>query len=93
MSKTFKDIIQYEVVNMESGVLRVQFSMGGKEVAVLYYENPKKTWTRKPVLPKVWTCVDAKIHEPVMLFIKDLVTPIELMRWSQELVANHITPS
>lgn len=93
MSKTYRDIIQHELVRTEMGVLRVQFTMGGKEVATLYFENPKKTWTRKPILAKTWTCVDAKIHEPVMLYIKDLVTPMELMRWSQELVAKYLSPS
>jgi len=83
--KTYKEVLTPTVTEMSPGVMRVTLNVAEYEVATLYFERPKKTWTNKPIMPNVWTCVDAKIHEK-FIYINGMVTPKELIRWGMDLI-------
>ena len=53
----------------------------GKTFGLLYFEKPKKSWVRKPVMSSRWGLVDAKIEGEY----KD-TTPKELTSYCQELL-------
>ena len=76
---------------MDDGRIRIIFSVGEQEMACLYYENAKKTWTNKPISMNQWRCVDAKITDKV-IYINGLVEPKDLVGWGQELIllAEHL---
>lgn len=91
MTKTFKDVMTPEVTKLDDGKVRIIFSMHGVEMFCLYYEKPKRAWTRKPIMPKVWTCVDAKVTDS-SVYIQGLCTPRQIQEWGNEVLLSFIFP-
>ena len=58
-------------------------------LGVLYFEKPKVGWTNKPLMPTKWRCVDAKV-EGVYQYKGSSVTPLQLMKWAQDLVEKEL---
>lgn len=57
-------------------------------LGILYYENPKLGWSKKPIMPTRWRCVDAKL-EGLYVWGGESLTPRDLMEWAQERVLEH----
>ena len=57
-------------------------------LGILYYENPKFGWSKKPIMPTRWRCVDAKL-EGLYVWGGESLTPRDLMEWAQQRVLEH----
>jgi hypothetical protein len=57
-------------------------------LGILYYENPKLGWSKKPIMPTRWRCVDAKL-EGLYVWGGESLTPRDLMEWAQQRVLEH----
>jgi hypothetical protein len=58
-------------------------------LGILYFENPKQTWNKKPLLSKKWRCVDAKV-EGLYVHGGEDITPKDIIRVCQDLVEEHL---
>lgn len=70
---------------------RVMVELGykGEPLGIIYYEKPKKTWFKKPIMPNMWRAVDAKVER---LFIQGEgeYTPLDLLTFAQKKVQEFI---
>lgn len=85
MAKTYREVLIPTIEKLSPGVVRIVFSIAEYEMAALYFEQPKKGWTNKPIMPNKWTCVDAQITDK-HIYINGLVEPKDLVGWGQELI-------
>ena len=83
--KTYRDVLTPIITEMSQGTMRIVYSMGEQEMAVLYFERPKKGWKNKPIMPRNWQCWDAKITDKA-IYINGLVEPKDLIQWGMELL-------
>jgi len=64
--------------------------LGEMVLGILYFENPKQTWQKKPLLSKKWRCVDAKV-EGLYVHGGEDITPKDIIRVCQDLVEEHLS--
>lgn len=83
--RTYKKTLTPTIDEMDEETIRIIFSVKEEEMACLYFERPKKGWTNKPIMPRVWRCVESRIANE-WIYIQGLVEPKELVAWGQELI-------
>ena len=79
--------MEYNITWMNQDRCRIIITRSPEEeVAVLYFERPKKGWTNKPILSNKFTCVDAKIYG---VLYNDNITPKDIINMCQEYIKNN----
>jgi hypothetical protein len=89
--------MEYNITWLTQDVCRVIVTgENQEEMATLYFERPKRTWTNKPVMSNTsFSCVDAvvlsaKDTKGAGLYDQTDMTPKDLVRICQELIATDI---
>jgi hypothetical protein len=82
---TYREVMTPTVTRIDESHTRVVFSVGDREVACLYYENAKRSWSNKPISMNQWRCVDAQVNDKT-IYINGIVEPKDLVGWGQELL-------
>lgn len=77
------DKLTFNVSKVEESRIMVEVMyMGEISLGILYFEKPKAGWTNKPIMPKKWRCVDAKVEG---LYERDsAITPKDIVGLCQE---------
>ena len=65
----------------------MEVSVSGVTLGLLYFEKPKSGWNKKPLLPKKWGCVDAKV-EGLYEYGGEHITPKDIIAKCQDLISN-----
>lgn len=89
--KTYRDILIPTIQIVDEGKIRVLFHIAEYEMACLYYENSKMSWTNKPISMNQWRCVDAKLSDK-SIYINGKVEPKDLVGWGNELIKSYLHP-
>ena len=85
-----RDNIRFNIETLDPNRVMVQVTLLGEMVlGILYFENPKQTWQKKPLLSKKWRCVDAKV-EGLYVHGGEDITPKDIIRACQDLVEEHL---
>jgi hypothetical protein len=85
-----RDNIRFNIETLDPNRVMVQVTLLGEMVlGILYFENPKQTWNKKPLLSKKWRCVDAKV-EGLYVHGGEDITPKDIIRVCQDLVEEHL---
>lgn len=80
----------FDITPLTETRIVVEISYSGASLGLLYFEKPKMGWSKKPILPTKWACVDAKIEG---LYIHNKngginITPKDIIKHTQELIAS-----
>ena len=85
-----RDNIRFNIETLDPNRVMVEVTLLGEMVlGILYFENPKQTWNKKPLLSKKWRCVDAKV-EGLYIHGGEDITPKDIIRVCQDLVEEHL---
>jgi hypothetical protein len=85
-----RDNIRFNIETLDPNRVMVEVTLLGEMVlGILYFENPKQTWQKKPLLSKKWRCVDAKV-EGLYVHGGEDITPKDIIRVCQDLVEEHL---
>jgi hypothetical protein len=85
-----RDNIRFNIETLDPNRVMVEVTLLGEMVlGILYFENPKQTWNKKPLLSKKWRCVDAKV-EGLYVHGGEDITPKDIIRACQDLVEEHL---
>jgi hypothetical protein len=85
-----RDNIRFNIETLDPNRVMVEVTLLGEMVlGILYFENPKQTWNKKPLLSKKWRCVDAKV-EGLYVHGGEDITPKDIIRVCQDLVEEHL---
>ena len=85
-----RDNIRFNIETLDPNRVMVEVTLLGEMVlGILYFENPKQTWHKKPLLSKKWRCVDAKV-EGLYVHGGEDITPKDIIRACQDLVEEHL---
>ena len=85
-----RDNIRFNIESLDPNRVMVEVTLLGEMVlGILYFENPKQTWNKKPLLSKKWRCVDAKV-EGLYIHGGEDITPKDIIRVCQDLVEEHL---
>jgi hypothetical protein len=85
-----RDNIRFNIESLDPNRVMVEVTLLGEMVlGILYFENPKQTWNKKPLLSKKWRCVDAKV-EGLYVHGGEDITPKDIIRVCQDLVEEHL---
>jgi len=85
-----RDNIRFNIESLDPNRVMVEVTLLGEMVlGILYFENPKQTWQKKPLLSKKWRCVDAKV-EGLYIHGGEDITPKDIIRVCQDLVEEHL---
>lgn len=85
-----RDNIRFNIETLDPNRVMVEVTLLGEMVlGILYFENPKQTWQKKPLLSKKWRCVDAKV-EGLYIHGGEDITPKDIIRVCQDLVEEHL---
>jgi hypothetical protein len=85
-----RDNIRFNIETLDPNRVMVEVTLLGEMVlGILYFENPKQTWQKKPLLSKKWRCVDAKV-EGLYVHGGEDITPKDIIRACQDLVEEHL---
>ena len=82
------DKMTFNIEKITEDRIRVEVGISGATLGVLYFEKPKLGWSRKPILPTKWACVDASV-QGLYIYNKDggeSFTPNEIISHRQELI-------
>lgn len=81
------DNLTYDISKLEENRVRVIVSIEGRELGTLYFEKPKNGWTKKPLTPSKWFCVDAKV-EGLYVYGGEDITPKDIVAKCQDLIGD-----
>jgi hypothetical protein len=81
------DKLTYEINKIGEDRICVEVSVSGITMGLLYFERPKSGWSKKPILPTKWSCVDAKV-EGLYEYGGENITPKDIVSKCQELIMN-----
>jgi hypothetical protein len=85
-----RDNIRFNIETLDPNRVMVEVTLFNEMVlGILYFENPKQTWNKKPLLSKKWRCVDAKV-EGLYVHGGEDITPKDIIRVCQDLVEEHL---
>ena len=85
-----RDNIRFNLETLDPNRVMVEVTLFNEMVlGILYFENPKQTWNKKPLLSKKWRCVDAKV-EGLYVHGGEHITPKDIIRACQDLVEEHL---
>jgi len=85
-----RDNIRFNLETLDPNRVMVEVTLFNEMVlGILYFENPKQTWNKKPLLSKKWRCVDAKV-EGLYIHGGEDITPKDIIRVCQDLVEEHL---
>jgi hypothetical protein len=85
-----RDNIRFNIETLDPNRVMVEVTLFNEMVlGILYFENPKQTWNKKPLLSKKWRCVDAKV-EGLYIHGGEDITPKDIIRVCQDLVEEHL---
>ena len=86
-----RDNIRFNIETLDPNRVMVEVTLFNEMVlGILYFENPKTTWNKKPLLSKKWRCVDAKV-EGLYVHGGEDITPKDIIRVCQDLVEEHLS--
>ena len=81
------DILTYDLTKLSEDRICVEVSVSGGTLGLLYFERPKRGWSKKPILPTKWCCVDASV-EGLYIYGGESITPKEIISRCQVLIEN-----
>ena len=85
-----RENIRFNLETLDPNRVMVEVTLFNEMVlGILYFENPKQTWNKKPLLSKKWRCVDAKV-EGLYVHGGEDITPKDIIRVCQDLVEEHL---
>ena len=85
-----RENIRFNLETLDPNRVMVEVTLLNEMVlGILYFENPKQTWQKKPLLSKKWRCVDAKV-EGLYVHGGEDITPKDIIRVCQDLVEEHL---
>jgi hypothetical protein len=85
-----RENIRFNLETLDPNRVMVEVTLFNEMVlGILYFENPKQTWNKKPLLSKKWRCVDAKV-EGLYIHGGEDITPKDIIRVCQDLVEEHL---
>jgi hypothetical protein len=85
-----RENIRFNLETLDPNRVMVEVTLLNEMVlGILYFENPKQTWQKKPLLSKKWRCVDAKV-EGLYIHGGEDITPKDIIRACQDLVEEHL---
>jgi hypothetical protein len=85
-----RENIRFNLETLDPNRVMVEVTLLNEMVlGILYFENPKQTWQKKPLLSKKWRCVDAKV-EGLYVHGGEDITPKDIIRACQDLVEEHL---
>ena len=85
-----RENIRFNLETLDPNRVMVEVTLLNEMVlGILYFENPKQTWQKKPLLSKKWRCVDAKV-EGLYIHGGEDITPKDIIRVCQDLVEEHL---
>ena len=85
-----RENIRFNLETLDPNRVMVEVTLLNEMVlGILYFENPKQTWNKKPLLSKKWRCVDAKV-EGLYVHGGEDITPKDIIRACQDLVEEHL---
>jgi hypothetical protein len=85
-----RENIRFNLETLDPNRVMVEVTLLNEMVlGILYFENPKQTWNKKPLLSKKWRCVDAKV-EGLYVHGGEDITPKDIIRVCQDLVEEHL---
>ena len=79
----------FTLTRLDKDRVRVQIDIEEETLGILYFENPKPTWERKPILSTKWRCVDAKV-EGLYVYGGVNITPKAWISVCQDLVLGYL---
>ena len=86
-----RENIRFNLETLDPNRVMVEVTLLNEMVlGILYFENPKQTWNKKPLLSKKWRCVDAKV-EGLYVHGGEDITPKDIIRVCQDLVEEHLS--
>lgn len=86
-----RENIRFNLETLDPNRVMVEVTLLNEMVlGILYFENPKQTWNKKPLLSKKWRCVDAKV-EGLYIHGGEDITPKDIIRVCQDLVEEHLS--
>ena len=88
---TYKEVLTPSITQIDNSHIRIVYGVGDHEVACLYYENAKRSWSNKPISMNEWRCVDAQVNDKT-IYINGLVEPKDLIGWGNELIKSFVLP-
>ena len=84
-----RDNIRFNIETLDPNRVMVEVTLFNEMVlGILYFENPKQTWNKKPLLSKKWRCVDAKV-EGLYEVGGEMITPKDIVGMCQDLISSH----
>lgn len=78
--------MEYNITWMDQDRCRIIITEGSEEIAVLYFERPKRGWSNKPLLSNRFACVDAKVYGELYT---DNNTPKDIIRICQDYITSN----